>query len=87
MPENEYRPASHRLQVWLPLSPVKLPGGQGVQETAPSSAKEPGWQAAHALAWLPENVPIEQLVQVLALVSENVPAGHPLQATIPLPLA
>ena len=58
-----------------------------MQETAPSSAKEPGWQAAHALAWLPENVPIEQLVQVLALVSENVPAGHPLQATIPLPLA
>jgi hypothetical protein len=66
---------------------MKLPAGHGVQEAAPSSAKEPGWQTAHTLARLPEKVPLEQVVQVLALVSENDPARHPLQATAPLALA
>jgi hypothetical protein len=42
MLENEYEPVSHRLQLELPFLSLKLPAGHGVQETAPSSAKNPG---------------------------------------------
>ena len=86
IPENEYTPGLHRLQLTLLSTGLKLPSEQGWQSTGRPSTEEyfPGWQFRQVrLDGAPdavENVPDSQFWHVRFAIApravENEPAWH-----------
>lgn len=86
IPENEYTPELHRLQLTLLSTGLKLPSEQGWQSTGRPSTEEyfPGWQFRQVrLDGAPdavENVPDSQFWHVRFAIApravENEPAWH-----------